>query len=96
MVNKSIEFYDQVEVIPIYLSMLIFLNCFCGGMILDEYLMYSIEELFNLFACCLICSFGIWILIRKPDFCAIFKKSSFRSNEEMNENEDFIRFNSNL
>ena len=41
LINKSIEFYDQVEVMPIYLTLLIFLNIFCGAVILDEYMMYT-------------------------------------------------------
>lgn len=37
LVNKAIEFYDQVEAIPIYQTLLIFNNMFCGAVILDEY-----------------------------------------------------------
>ena len=42
MLNKAMEFYDQIEVIPIYNTLLIFMNMFCGAVILDEYKMYTI------------------------------------------------------
>ena len=98
MINKSIEFYDQVEVIPIYLTLLIFMNCFCGGLILDEYLMYTTQELFVLLGCLVICVLGIYMLVKKPKlnlFGCLKRSNSSEIGSEDLDSENFLRVNDN-
>lgn len=74
--NKAIRFYDQVEVIPIYNTFLIFMNMICGAVILDEYKMYSVGEMLFLFLslCTSVC--GIFMLVKKPDLKACCKSKT--------------------
>lgn len=64
--NKAMEMYEQIEVVPIYQSSLILLNILCGGIILNEEAMYQWYELLELIACSLICILGIVLIVKHP------------------------------
>lgn len=76
LINKAIQFYDQVEVMPIYNTFLIFMNMFCGAVILDEYKMYSVGEMLYLFLCLCTSVGGIFLLVKKPDLTSCFKTTA--------------------
>jgi len=67
MINKAMEFYDQIEVIPIYNTLLIFMNLLCGSVLLDEYEMYTFVEMFYLLLALCVSVVGIIMLVKKPD-----------------------------
>ena len=90
-INRAIEFYDQVEVIPIYSTMLIFLNMLCGAVILDEYLMYTSDELITLFVCLVVCVIGITMLVKKPKLHLWFSRCPCKQKK----NENYFKVKTN-
>lgn len=66
--NRGMELYPAIEMMPIYNTANILLNMFCGAVILDEQSMYTASELILLMFFSVICIAGIFILVRKIDF----------------------------
>lgn len=94
LINKAIQFYDQVEVMPIYNTFLIFMNMFCGAVILDEYKMYSVGEMLYLFLCLCTSVGGIFLLVKKPDLKSCFKATARATvGSTMVENDSMMNLN---
>ena len=66
LLNKVMELFEQVDVIPVYQSSLILLNIAAGSIILEERKLYSGQEMLNILLCGLISISGVWIIIKKP------------------------------
>lgn len=66
--NRGMEMYPAIEMMPIYHTFVILLNMMCGLIVLDEKDQYSIQQLIMLFGFTAITSTGVFILVRKIDF----------------------------
>lgn len=87
-----------MEVIPIYNTCLIFMNMFCGAVILDEYMMYSASELAFLFVTLCISVTGIFMLVKKPSLKACFKFAETKtvtSTSDYRNYENYFKINEN-
>ena len=63
--NVAMKLYDQLEVIPIYQTFVMFSWIGIGLFLQDEYVYYSWEQILAIFGCALLCLFGVKILTAK-------------------------------
>ena len=63
--NQGFKYYNQLEVVPIYQSSVIIHNILCGGVIFDEFRLYSWWQMLLIVVGTLICIGGIIIIAKK-------------------------------
>ncbi len=63
--NMSLQYYTQLEVVPIYMSFVILSNLLCGGIVFNEFMNYAWHSLFLIGIGSLICISGILIILKK-------------------------------
>lgn len=63
--NQALKFYNQLEVVPIYLCSLILNSILCGGIIFDEFRSYFVKQAVLLVIGALVCCFGVLVIIEK-------------------------------
>ena len=63
--NQGFKYYNQLEVVPIYQSSVIINNIICGGVIFNEFRLYSWWQMLLLVTGTVICISGILIIAKK-------------------------------
>ena len=63
--NLSMKYYNNLDVMPIYQSMILMHMMVAGLLVLDESSLYSWEELMLLFGSATFVILGIWVLTCK-------------------------------
>eukprot|EP00347_Sterkiella_histriomuscorum_P002196 403369096 len=66
--NTGLKYYNQLEVIPIYQSSVILNNILCGGLIFNEFQLYTWWQMLLISLGCLICVCGILVIAKKYQF----------------------------
>ena len=69
--NLSMKYYNNLDVMPIYQSMILMLVMASGLIVLDESSKYSWGELFVLFASATLVVLGIYVLTKKQNLIVI-------------------------
>ena len=64
--NNGLRLFKEVDVIPVYETMMILMNLTCGSIILSGESVYTWMEFFRLLGCAGISMIGVYILIKKP------------------------------
>ena len=64
-VNKAQRFYNQMEVMPIYQTMIMVLGIVSGMLCLGESKLYKKDALGKIGLAILVCMIGIWRLLQK-------------------------------
>ena len=67
LLNKAISYYRQVDVCPVYQSMLIVFNIACGLMLFDESRSYTSGNLLMIFAGSALCIAGVSLICMKDE-----------------------------
>ena len=64
ILNVALATFEQLKVIPVYQSCLIFCNFLCGGVLLNEFQLYTNKQLIFIIIGSLICTFGLYIKLQ--------------------------------
>ena len=73
-INKGLQLFPQVAIIPIYETTLIMMNLFCGAIILNERENWEFLEGLILSGCALFVSLGVYLIVKKPQFLCFKEK----------------------
>ena len=65
LVNVTVRDYDQLDMVPVYESSLIILQCIAGLTVMQEIGFYSLSELTGTVCGMMLCILGIYILSLK-------------------------------
>ena len=63
--QMSMKYYDQIEVVPIFLISVLIFVLICGMVILNDIVLYSVGGIIGITIGVIFCSIGIYIVIMK-------------------------------
>ena len=81
------KYYDQLDVIPVFMSSTLVFNILGGIFILNEYSLYNRNQLIGIFISILICMAGISLLLIKNDDMMKIKEMTKDDDESDASNE---------
>ena len=82
--NQAIKLYDQMEIIPIYQTFVLFFWTLVGLVVFEEYRFYTVEEILGLAATAGICLLGVKSLTAKRQKITETEESELSSSGHIN------------
>jgi len=67
-INVAMKNYDQMEVIPIFQTVLMIFWILTGMLLLDEIQFYTTSQIWRIVLAVLICALGVYFLVKKKTF----------------------------
>ena len=82
--NQAIKLYDQMEIIPIYQTFVLFFWTLVGLIVFEEYRFYSPEEILGLAGTAVICMLGVKSLTAKRQKITETEESELSTSGNLN------------